>query len=222
MQNLEEISVDQVDYYVSLCFDSANDVAEICNENFSPNGVGDPDESWRTLYERNYILSLAIACVTNDKCRKDLGSTLINAEIIKRISCASGKPAAWEMESYQKIKNKKKAISEFYCFPDFLFHQDHNPNNLNSEDQHLVLEAKTAKKIQDVDFFWDFFKLNVYVDVLHFKNAVYLIVNQKISKIDKLISKYKDENLFETLQKEHIVFLIQENQQQPPQLYKLK
>ena len=52
--------------------------------------------------------------------------------------------------------------------------------------------TKTFNDLDEIDFCWDFLKLNFYVDEFKFKNALYMLVNIDRKQIIKMFNIYRE------------------------------
>ena len=112
--------------------------------------------------------------------------------------------------------------NEIEVIPDLVIHNSHNPKSGESDEgQFLVLEAKTTRRFGVHYFMRDFFKLNLYLSRLHFRNAVSLVVNKPARKIDDYIGSYKKKDYYWCDKtRDKLRLFIQEKD--TPEMYKLK
>lgn len=178
-------------------------------------------EKWEVLYERNLIISLSYFYGKNEKTMNERNNCelcrLIGGEVAKEIEKDSVLA-----KTYLSIKGTelKGCLT---VFPDFLVHENHDNSDLDPEKQHLIIEAKTNSKLPSKDFNWDFFKLNLYLEKLAFKNAVYLIINLSVDKVEKRISKYLDlEPPYLSNNLDKMYFFIKESIEKNFEIYRFK
>lgn len=210
--------------YLDYCFQAMNDLYKssewIC---FQEENMDDQDIQ---LYERNFIISLT-TMLEKRRCKFDEDcsvSGLINGEIAKSLHEISKKAK----DEYVKIKRKKKkdfSPSSCYVFPDFLIHESHSKdqNTWTTENQHIIIEAKTKHIDNAYSFFLDFLKLNFYLHELHFESAIYMIIRTSVSEIQDYLSKYEDEvdYLFDEAFN-RLYFFVQEKIENEPIIYTIK
>lgn len=99
--------------------------------------------------------------------------------------------------TYSRLKSRNTNLGEIITtIPDFIIHA--GQENFTLENQKLVIEVKTTNRLKKNDFFWDFFKLNVYVDFFNFQNGVYLILRQDFNRIVRLLEKYINKGYYLT------------------------
>lgn len=145
--------------------------------------------------ERNYVSVLKCKI-----CSKRFCSSLISSEIQKSLR--------------DEIANKLYEVgykSSNY-FPDLVFHENHNQQDLDPQKQHLICEVKTSKYIDNKAFCRDFIKLNCFLDGLNYKAAAYILVRSHKSLIEKRLKFYVEKGLFQSGRMNHdIYFLIQQD-----------
>lgn len=206
--------------YLILCYDIMRTIqkdhdAVICKED-----AGNLND----IYERNYIITFAYLMGRNAGESKLLSNKFVNGELKKDIVLDS------QNDDY-KTKAKIYPKRNYYC-PDFVIHTSHG-NNGKYEGQHLIMEAKTTSKLQQKEFEWDLFKLNLYVEYLDFDIAVYLIVNTSIAEVSSMVDKYNQKGFWcssklcglnrrRNNKEYHIYFLIQESVDKSPKIFELK
>ncbi len=113
-------------------------------------------------------------------------------------------------------KGKKIDELEFLTtIPDFIVHKsqdDENPKN-----QLLSAELKTNPNMDDLDFFKDLLKLNLYIEKYKFQNAAFVIAN----KSEKFIKTYAEiyfsnANLFKSqASTQNLYFIYRPSEKQP-------
>ena len=210
-------AIENESIYIKKCFTAMRTLAA------NPQIIRDTDDKDSSIIERNYILSMVYNMGKADFLRDNteysfgLNTSLIGGENPKEIS-SSGK----KVEKTRNELNFSKKGNKIEAIPDFVIHYSHNPESGKSENgQYLVLEAKTTKRLGKYYFMRDFFKLNLYLEKLHFQNAVYLVINKSADSIDDYIAAYKKKDYFLFGQlKTKLRFFIQEKD--TPELYKLK
>ena len=206
-----------IDPCVLICYDAMCQLKEdsrfISALETNKNILEDEDELTK-IYERNYIISLAYKVGQRNVCYEDF-NCLVNGEILKIIDTDKN-----IIDTWKKLKDPSpNIIDHLQCYPDFVFHESNNPNSTISEYQHLILEAKTSKNLSSKDFCKDFFKLNLYIEKLNFRSAVYLLINTQKSTVEKFINEYIKEYGFISTANGKIYFLIQENLKSDIKLY---
>ena len=210
-------SIENESEYVKKCFTAMRMIAA------NPYLIKNTENNDSPVLERNYILSMVYCMGKSDYLRSETGfqfkscSRLIGGETIKLISANDQK-----MERTWKDLNFSIKANQIESIPDLVIHDSHNPNSGNSDKgQFLVLEAKTTRRLGEHYFMRDFFKLNLYLSRLHFQNAVSLVINKPVSKIDDYIGTYKKKNYYWCDEvKSKLRLFIQEND--TPEMYKLK
>lgn len=206
--------LEPIDFYVQICYDA------MCQLKKDPNFVSaleindnndylEYKDELTKIYERNYIISLAYKVGQRNVSCEDF-NCLVNGETLKIIDSETTKNIT---DAWKKLKDLHPGtyIDKIQCYPDFVFHKSNNCDSKDSEKQHLILEAKTTKSLTLKDFCKDFFKLNLYIDKLHYRNAVYLLINTEKSKVEDFIDVYIKEYGFISNAKGKIYFLVQEN-----------
>ena len=150
------------------------------------------------IYERNYVLSL-IYQIGLSNTNEFISGAFVNGEIVKKINykedqiCkAFNKLVSLRPKPKGKKEKKNNRIrkAEYSnVMPDFLIHTSHN-TSFTRDEQLLIVEVKTACDLKKDEFFWDFFKLNVYLDQLLYQNAIYIILNTSVDVIDTFLKEY--------------------------------
>ena len=106
--------------------------------------------------------------------------------------------------------------------PDYVIHYSVKRENLSSETQKLVIEAKTTNKLAQDPFSWDLYKLMAYVNELSFQTAVFLILNTDKSRVETLLAGYKEQGLpVINVPRGHLLFFIQDTIKSIPKAYYL-
>lgn len=106
--------------------------------------------------------------------------------------------------------------------PDYVIHYSVKRENLSSETQKLVIEAKTTNKLAQDPFSWDLYKLMAYVNELSFQTAVFLILNTDKSRVETLLAGYKEQELpVINVPRGHLLFFIQDTIKSIPKAYYL-
>lgn len=163
----------------------------------------DGEGEWAKIYERNFIIYLASQL--GYQIKQFNSEDCINGEVYKKIHALSE-------ESYKKTYKHCKRVdlpTEFYTVPDFIIHQNHDELDLDQKKQHLALEAKSETSITQKQFDWDFFKLNNYLDILNYSNAVYLLIGPQQMDIENLLNNYiSNEYYLSERHKANIYFVI--------------
>ena len=218
LKYIEKIdSIENESEYVKRCFTAMRMLVA------NPNIVRNTEANNSSMLERNYILSMVYNMGKSDYLRQDsifqfdATSYFIGGETIKLISANDIK-----MEQTCEALNFSLKSNKIETIPDLVIHNSHNPKSGDSgEGQFLVLEAKTTKRLGEHYFMRDFFKLNLYLSRLQFKNAVSLVINKPAKIIDGYIETYKKKNLYWYNEvKSKLRLFIQEKD--IPEMYKLK
>ena len=207
--------------YLILCYDIMRVIqkyhdAVICKEE---------EGELKDIYERNYIITFAYLMGRKAGKSRLLSGKFVNGELKKEF-------ILYPQHDDYKTKAKIYPERNYYC-PDFAIHTSHKKTNENYKGQYLIMEAKTTSELKNKDFYWDLFKLNLYIDKLDYDTAVYLIVNTTISEIKSKVERYKKNkywystklcgfNRSENGKEHHLFFLIQESVEKPPEIYELK
>lgn len=155
------------------------------------------------IEERNYVseLKCAICTMLRDKKGKVMDSDfMMSIEISKHFD------------------GKDQESVDFY--PDLVFHENHDSTDLDEEKQHLICEVKTTKYIYQKCFSHDFHKLNLYIDKLHFRTAIYILVNCDYKKIEKKLKFYYNENGYISDNAQNIYFLVQPDLEKEVEIYR--
>lgn len=184
--------------------------------------------------ERNYIIYLSYILGTIESTTKNgfLGNTYyINGEIYKQIQSLANGKAKNAKESFDKFRNEKRNNEEnlktedyINVRPDFVIHASHD-KVYDYKGQKLIIEAKTTRNLDDIDFCWDFLKLNVYVDEFKFANAIYMLVNTNKEHIEDMLNLYKNEIGYFCNDMKKIWFFVQDwsgKEMLPVEIYQMK
>ncbi len=78
--------------------------------------------------------------------------------------------------------------------PDLIIHK--SQSDINSDNQIFAMECKIDPNLNYRKFKKDLFKLMIYKDILNFKENLFLIANNKNSKILKFLKRYQSEGMF--------------------------
>lgn len=178
----------------------------------------------KDIYERNYVITFSYLMGKEAGKSRLLSDMFVNGELKKEFILYP------QNEDY-KTREKIKPGRMFYC-PDFVIHTSHKKTNKKYKGQHIIMEAKTTSGLKKEDFYWDLFKLNLYIEKLDFDTAVYLIVNTSISDVSAMVDEYNENNYWYTSKirklkrlknkkEHHIYFLIQESVEKQPKIYEL-
>lgn len=203
--------------YVKKCFTAMRMLAA------NPNIVRNTEDDNSPTLERNYILSMVYQIGKSDFLRENTdivfgsSSYFVGGEDNKLIPILDESAKKTSKDLHFADKGNKIEV-----LPDLIIHNSHSPKAGNTgKGQYLALEAKTTKLLGQHYFNRDFFKLNLYLDNLHFQNAVYLVINKSVSTIDNYIGTYIANNYYQYYDtKSKLRFFIQEND--VPEMYKLK
>ncbi len=180
--------------------------------------VADGDNEDATVLERNYVLSMVFHMGMHSIIEDELGmGVFLSGENTKHVDdCIDD-----IRKTYKKIY-KKEIELPLEVIPDLVIHTSHDKRSTNSNGQHVIIEAKTTKKLSKSAFFKDLFKLNTYLCRFDFDNAIYVIVNTDKNRIENLIKLYFESDCFFYKDKlESLLFFIQEGKDTSPQTYKL-
>lgn len=203
--------------YVKKCFTAMRMLAA------SPNIVRNTEDDNSPTLERNYILSMVYHMGKSDCLRENTdvilgsGPYFVGGEANKLIPIMD--ESAKKTSKDLRFADRGRKIE---VIPDLVIHNSHCPKAGNTEDgQYLALEAKTTRILGQYYFNRDFFKLNLYLADLNFKNAVYLVINKSVSIIDDYIGTYIMNNYYQYFDvRRKLRLFIQEND--VPEMYKLK
>lgn len=237
---LMEVNVDMANLYLRVAYDT------ICNIQKDDNYVcelididdeddGDDDSKYK-IYERNYIITLASLFSDNNVKRNHNAITgSINGEVAKKLKLPEYNDTAYfekyiEKKALSEKKEKpcssRKERKQVHVFPDFLIHEKNSfdPSNMSRNTQHLIMEAKTTKIKDEMKFWFDFLKLNFYIEKLQFDNAVYFILGTSLSNINTYIQNYMDDENVVYCGDEinRLFFIVQEKLKNTPKLYQIK
>lgn len=196
---------------------------------------GDDDNKYK-IYERNYIITLASLFSNNNVKRNNKEiSGYINGEVAKKLKLPEYDDTAYFDKYIEKkaLSEKKempnssrKERKQVHVFPDFLIHEKNSfdPSNMSRETQHFIMEAKTTEIKDEIKFWFDFLKLNFYIEKLRFDNAVYFILGTPLSKINTYIQNYMDDENVVCCGDEinRIFFIVQEKIESKPELYVIR
>lgn len=193
---------------VNKCFKIVEELSSNCRVFLNEEGK---------IYERNFIISFAYQLGKSAHGIK----YLVSGELNKIICLENDSLLRQSMETLGRKIDSNGGVT---IIPDFVIHSSLDKKE-NTDGQKMILEAKTAKELNQDFFNWDFLKLNGAVDVggnLNFDNAVYLIIGHEVSKIEDYLKVYTEKGLFLSKQAEKILFFIQENPDTCPRLFQLK
>lgn len=198
--------------YASMCFDAMCFLAK----NWYL--VANSEHAKAPVLERNYVLSLVFQLGKMANQKSGFGTNVFpSGENNKHIDNHE-----YQISETYKDLYEKDFRHPFEVIPDLIIHTSHDERSIDSNGQHVILEAKTTKSLSKVAFFKDFFKINVYLCSLKFDNAIYLIVNTEKDKIESFIKLYFKNGLFWSKDElEKLLFLIQENKETKPCVCKL-
>lgn len=203
--------------YVFHCFNSMKEISKSMYLVKTIKDDDDVDGNIVQIYERNYIITM-VSTLCKEGC---LISGMMSGEVAKSL-CIEGCSIS---ETYAEIKKKINTAYEStpkYVYPDFLIHENHNSQDINTSKQHFIVEAKTSPIQRKELFYLDFLKLNYYIEYLHYENAGYLIVNNKEADIQNYLDSYMEDVGFKCKDIFHkMFFFIQEEIDSAPQLYRL-
>lgn len=168
------------------------------------------------LYERNYIIVFSYHL--GQKYSTLLKDDAVNGELCKKIKLTS----KITRTTFERLKYSN--YDELVSFiPDFVIHTNDSNRKLIPDNQKLILEAKTTSNLTSKGFYWDFFKLNMYLNKLKYRNAIYLILNTSKAKIDRLLASYFSNGYYYDKGKvNQLFFFIQESINSTPMIYKFQ
>jgi len=180
------------------------------------NGMGIVQDENGKINEQNYMISFAFLLGSI------IGGDLENSyggELKKVISCSSQQVK--NLRARVRKENKENGRPDVTVKPDFVIHKSILRENMNNETQKLIIEAKTSNQLNQDHFSWDLFKLYAYIRQLYFNVAIFLIVNEKKSRVDNLIAEYIHQELPTDVPDNCLFFFIQEDAAIEPIAYKL-
>ena len=206
--------------YLVLCYD----IMRIIQKDHKTVVSKPESDKLKGIYERNYIITFSYLMGRKAGYSKLLSDKFVNGEIIKDF-------ILYPQNDDDKTRRRIYPSRKYYC-PDFIIHTSHLKSNDNYVGQYLRMEAKTTSELKKKDFYWDLFKLNLYVEKLDYDTAVYLIVNTTISQVKAMIDEYDEKKYWYTRKigniqrskenkEHHIYFLIQESVEKQPKIYEL-
>lgn len=209
--------------YVKLCYNVMVDIRRkhdsiICNED-------QIKKSLVEIYERNYIITFSYLMGMRNKSYSIIDSDeFISGELHKEVGRLDKRTSL-----YRSMTELTPKSNPNFLIPDFLIHKSNRIHDKNVENQLLILEAKTTQKLTPKAFYWDMFKLNMYIEKLNFNVAVYLIVNSTFKKINKFVYNYirnywHSNKLIcnnQLSSMHHLYFIIQEKVDSNPEIYEL-
>lgn len=226
MPIMEDAIVDKP--YVAICFDAMKEISlsleMICNLKKDGNEVeGDLSQ----IYERNYIISLAVLLAQKQMKLDTIGLTgFINGEVAKQLSLAG----TFIKDKYIEIRKNidrhyKGNKKEIFVLPDLLIHESHSYEKkyLDERYQHVVIEAKTNRIKRKELFHLDLLKLNYYLETLHYADAIYVILGTPVDIIDTYLGEYINNVKYYTEEKKgNLYFFIQEKLKSEPSIFLIK
>lgn len=164
------------------------------------------ENNFVTKFNEKYAILEGLGVIPN---RKDLQRQL---QITKKYIYSEYKDTKVE-RYYEKLRkkydDKVEDRIEFETIPDFFIHKDQHDRN--PENQKLIIEFKTEKRVPEKRFMWDFFKLNLYVEKYNYQTACFVCVNNPKTHIEELLIKYLEEKHYLAMNRDKIFILIQEN-----------
>ena len=198
--------------YASMCFEAMRFLAKYWYF------VADSENNDAPVLERNYVLSLVFQLGRMTNQNSEFGTNVFpSGENNKHID-----DYFKEISETYKDLYEKELRHPFEVIPDLVIHTSHDKRSIESNGQHVIIEAKTTKALSKVAFFKDLFKLNVYLCSLKFDNAIYLIVYTEKKRIEDLIKLYFKNKLFHSKTKlENLLFFIQDDIETSPYVCKL-
>jgi len=86
----------------------------------------------------------------------------------------------------EAVSTWKKYFNTYTIKPDLFIHRDQEEDTINQE---FAAEVKTQKTSSE-NIFKDLLKLNIYIEELNYKTAVFLGINYSISEITDFVKEY--------------------------------
>lgn len=173
------------------------------------NGDGNIDE-------QNYVIELA------SSIGEKTGPTefLLGGELRKQITTSN--KAVQDLIARLRKVSEDDNLSDVTVKPDYAIHYSVKRENLSSETQKLVIEAKTTNKLTQDPFSWDLYKLMAYIDELSFQTAIYLVLNTDKKRVETLLTGYKEQGLpVINVPRGHLLFFVQDTIEAAPKAYYL-
>lgn len=237
---LAEVSIDMANLYLKVAYDTICNIQKdknyVCELTDIDDEDDDDDDSKYKIYERNYIITLASLFSDNNVKRnhKEISGS-INGEVAKKLKMSEYNDTAY-FDKYiakkalsgktGKPSSSSKERKQVHVFPDFLIHENNSfeLSNMSRKTQHLIMEAKTTEIKDEMKFWFDFLKLNFYIEKLQFDNAVYFILGTPLSNINTYIQNYMDDEKVVYCGDEinRLFFIVQETIKNKPELYVIK
>lgn len=213
---IEPLGISKAGKYVRMCYDS---MCQLIDNKYLIGSELEKDY----IYERNLLISIAYFIGRNN-CNKVGKGYLIGGEVNKHIFSHHFDNSEIETESVW-INNTKLELdfNTDYVSPDFLIHKYKKIEDFEKGGQELIVEAKSRNNVSIDDFCRDLFKQNVYLTRLHFKHALCIFVNSTKNEIESKIENYIEKGYYWS--KDYygkLLFLIQENEDCHPKLYKAR
>lgn len=209
---LKKKKYDKVELIVKKCYEALGTIKN--------NEIYDKKES--KIYERNFVITFAFHL--GQKISTDIfHENLFGGEVYKEVSKDEKVNKALSL-LMKKDKDKEDKYEILRFIPDFVIHNSHNKEDNSSANQHVVIEVKTKKRLLTREFYWDLFKLILCINKLKYRNAIYIIDNTEMSRIENMITSYRCAIKYSLLprRKRHLYFLIREPEQTSFELYELK
>ena len=208
---LEPCTLDKSSY-TAICFDV---MAKLSDKSYLVTDSESGDD--KPILERNYVISMVFQMGRNTSDSNFGTNVFPSGENIKELNYTLEETKDTYKDLYKREPSDLQIV-----IPDLVIHTSHDPKAAQSNGQYVAVEVKTTKKLERTPFFKDFFKLNRYICDLRFKNAIYLIVNTPMNRIENLIKHYFDNHYFcKKNELGKLLFFIQENQKSTPATYKL-
>ena len=184
------------------------------------------------IYERNYVLSLVYQLGIFSKTNEFISGAFVNGEIVKKINykCSQISKAYNKLVSLrpkpkgkrEKKSNRIRKAEYSNVMPDFLIHTSHN-TSFTREEQLLIVEVKTTCDLKKEEFFWDFFKLNIYLDQLLYQNAIYIILNTSVDIVNDFLTEYVKKIKYTSKEAcNRLWFFVQEDIKEEIQIFKFR
>ncbi len=155
--------------------------------------------------ERTYMYNLyhQLMKILENMTTASFQNFFIDSEIGKKINCPP------EEELSLRLFGKVKSFATIE--PDLILHKNQNYNG--KDGQLLILECKTDPKLDESDFNYDLYKLNLYCQKLKFQNAVFLITNVSPIDVCLMLERYfKLEGLID-ISRSRILLIVKESAQ---------
>lgn len=171
-------------------------------------------EDKNIYYEQRFVTRLIVEFekIILAKEIKNYENVNLDLETMKNFIYGSSKNEndKWLRETYKSISPKDKFHDRINTKPDFMIHK--SQSSIKKSDQLLVAEVKTSKNLNEKKFWFDYFKLQIYVQKFNFQNAIFLITNNPKDKILEMLRNYEYNKYYQPKKsKNRVLVLIKEN-----------